>query len=530
MKKNYIAMLAIAAGAVLVSCSKEADEPKASDSDILTFTVCAPSADETRAHLDNFDNLKLIWDTTDQLKVWADNNSSAPQIYNYGAGTGNNYATFSGTNPGNESTGKYYIMHPVQSDATFDGTHFTATIPTEQKAVANGFDPAAIISVAATTGKEDKNISLKHVCAFMKVTTTQACKSISVTALQGLKLAGKMTISSEAKVSDYSAGEETVKLVPSSGTSFEAGTYLIAFAASDSYKGFTISVDYESDSYKDVTTDWTSGAEAFSKGYVYNLGTVPAESSSAKSRTFAVYAPGADAAATRAHLDNLDNLKLIWDTTDKLQVWANNTYSTSQQFNYGTGTGNNYATFTGTDPADDSTEKYYIMHPYQSDATFDGTHFTATIPTSQVATANGFDPAAILSFVATTGKDDKNVSLKHACAFMKVTTTQACKEISITAKEGLKLAGKMSFSSEAKVTTYTTGEGTVKLVPGSGSSFAAGTYLIAFAASDSYKGFTVKVDYESDSYKDVETEWTSGAEAFSKGYVYNLGTVPAETK
>lgn len=249
-----------------------------------------------------------------------------------------------------------------------------------------------------------------------------------------------------------------------------------------------------------------------------------------KKMSFLVGSPSSE---SRAVVSDLGNPKVNWETTDQIIVWGE-TQKTNHVFSFSDyGKNHNYAAFTGDAF---KAEKYYIMYPNQSGASFDGSgSITATIPTIQKATANSFDPNAALCAGATEGQYDRSVSILHACAFLKIKTVKECKSITITATGSgdagseWKVAGEVTIvasSSGAKITGYNNAVGTVKMTANGvddTSTFSAGTYLLAVISSTKFPGIRAVVDYADGTKADKSASPTGGFQ-FNAAYIYNLGT------
>jgi len=276
--KNIYALLAFAAGVAFASCTSD-NEDIINNADFgpKTFQVCTPSADATRALVNGIDtqNPQVNWEKTDEIYVWGVGKTAASTFKWDKAGAYQNYAYFTGNI--DRTASQYFLMYPNQSDATFDGTKIiTATIPVVQTPTLGSFDPKAAICTGATKGSDDKSVSILHACTFFKITLTKECNSVVVKAADNAswKMAGKVTIetsSSASKITSFTGSEGSeVSLKNSDGSSFAAGTYLIAVAPSTKFPGISVTVNYADGTKVEKSK---SGETEFAAAYIYNLGT-----------------------------------------------------------------------------------------------------------------------------------------------------------------------------------------------------------------------------------------------------------------
>lgn len=283
---KYLSILACAAGLIsFASCSEsEVNEVIDNNPQLITFKVGAPSAG-TRAVIAgdvNAQNVKVDWETTDKINVWGLNGSTTPTVFNQPEidAEYQNYAKFEGIIA---KASKYFVMYPDQAGATisFSGEkgNISATVPSVQKATANSFDPAAAICAGATKSDFDNTVEVLHACAFLKITTTKPCYSVTVTPAtnKSYSMTGGVTIeasSSGSKIIGFPSGVPSVTLTADGtancASTFPAGTYLMAIIPSTEYPGLDIMVDYGGDDKPHVTNETQLQLNAAN---IYNLGT-----------------------------------------------------------------------------------------------------------------------------------------------------------------------------------------------------------------------------------------------------------------
>jgi len=268
-------LLACAASTLFVaSCSYSESSDLTKNTPVeMSFTVGAPSS-TTRAvvvGVNDQQNPAVNWETTDKIYVWGLGSTYASTFSQSQFGKYHNYSTFTGTIIPAE---KYWIMYPNQVGASFDGVDvISATIPNCQKAVSGSFDPAAAICTGATKGQDDASVSIKHACAFLKITTTQDCYSVTVSG--NAEMTGDVKIQTSPSGNSLSFDDNTytyVKLTADGTenctTTFPAGTYLMAIAPNEGFPGFTVVVDYGTS----TPTVTNSNTIQFNAAYIYNLG------------------------------------------------------------------------------------------------------------------------------------------------------------------------------------------------------------------------------------------------------------------
>jgi len=132
--------------------------------------------------------------------------------------------TFSGYLPqeANETASNFVAMYP---EGSFSAEGYGMTIPTEQTAVANSFDPKANLLIAATAKGSDMKFSLSNVCSFIKITVPSPVASLTVSANENI--AGDITVSTDGTCDGGTSN--TVTLKPATeGSTIAAGTYYIA--------------------------------------------------------------------------------------------------------------------------------------------------------------------------------------------------------------------------------------------------------------------------------------------------------------
>lgn len=300
---RFYYLLACAGMLLFPSCSEsEVSDVTDNSPEVMSFEVYSPSSgsETTRTYIPvgNPDtgieatSPNVYWSETDKIWIWAlgkdDQTVSSSHLFSYTKhGNHLNYATFEGYDFSSEleSIKKFVVLYPNQEGATCNNNSVvTCRIPNVQKATINSFDPAAAICAGSTTGNYDTNVSLKHACAFLKITVPKKCKSVIVAAANNPDwfVTGQIYLTapsagSKVEIANSPDGYRYVMLT-ADGTmdctsSFDPGTYAIAIAPSTGFPGLFIRVTYE-DGVVVETTNNSDGIH-FTSAFLYNLGTAP---------------------------------------------------------------------------------------------------------------------------------------------------------------------------------------------------------------------------------------------------------------
>ena len=244
MKRNILICLAAFAALMSVSCEKAEPNPAPVQKSPASITVEVDDA-LTKTVLGGDDGLSILWDGSESIGVF-DGIAAAPNKFD-AASAG---ASTSFTGAVSDGAENFIIFYPYQADATVSDAA-TATIqvqiPAVQKAVKNGFDPAAGLSAIQVTSL-DGSITLKNQFALLKVNVDQDGVSAITVSATNRKLAGGIAL----KVSTNGGSNST--LVPTSNSvtlknaddsALEQGIYYIAVRPSSTtspYTGFKMEV------------------------------------------------------------------------------------------------------------------------------------------------------------------------------------------------------------------------------------------------------------------------------------------------
>ena len=243
MKRNILISLAAFAALMTVSCEKT--EPKSTPLQKSPAMITVEVDDALTKTVLGEDGLSVLWDGTESIGVF-DGISATPNKFD-AASAG---ATTSFSGEVTDGAENFIVFYPYQADATVSDAS-TATIqvqiPAVQKAVKNGFDPAAGLAAIQATSL-DGPITLKNQFALLKVNVDQDGVTAITVSATNRKLAGGIAL----KVSTNGGSNST--LVPTSNSvtlknaddsALEQGIYYIAVRPSSTtspYKGFKMEV------------------------------------------------------------------------------------------------------------------------------------------------------------------------------------------------------------------------------------------------------------------------------------------------
>ena len=264
MKKYILPLMSIAMLMAMASCSSSDDEvaeiKEESKLVPMTFTATQESNVGTRAALNGN---SVDWQTGDEISIFD--------------GAGNQQFTLTGDVKDGEFSGtasseatQFTAVYPYTDGAQLksDGSVSGITLPAEQTAYKDSFDPKAALMMAYTEDKSQLNF--KNVVSLVKVTTDFACRKIGLSAYEDIAGTGTLSYNNgEPSIAFDSNQSRTVTLIPADGESvIAAGTYYIAIRPHTSI-GFSI-VFRNSDCSKVYIR--TSTQNTFSRSKIKNLG------------------------------------------------------------------------------------------------------------------------------------------------------------------------------------------------------------------------------------------------------------------
>ncbi|MCR5068189.1 MAG: fimbrillin family protein [Prevotella sp.] len=293
--KSYSGMAAVCAMLTFASCGNDIELTEAQAPVKGEYKVTFTASQESNATRTALNGTDVEWQAGDAITVF--DGAGANRTFEFARyavideqevkTVGEFAGTITVTTPKS-----YCSVYPAIESATIDSDYGISglSLPVEQVATPNGFDPRAAIMTARndnadniTSTKEDLSLGeFKHVCAFVKVTTTEAYDKITFTANGGEGIAGGFTVTLDengiSTVTPAADASTTVSLVPAiEGTKIAAGTYFIAILPGTLEEGFTMSCSSIDSENKEVTTmvrSYNGTTSAFSRHNVVNMGTV----------------------------------------------------------------------------------------------------------------------------------------------------------------------------------------------------------------------------------------------------------------
>lgn len=262
--------MSIAMLMAMASCSSSDDEvaeiKEESKLVPMTFTATQESNAETRSALNNSNGVD--WQAGDEISVFDGTGAGCNHQFSL---TGDaSLGKFSGI-ASSEAT-SFTAVYPYTEGAQLesDGIVSGITLPAEQTATPNSFDPKAALMMAYSTDKS--KLDFKNVVSLVKVTTDFDCKSIVLTAKENIAGTGKLTYNSGAPSINFTSNiSQTITLKPATGESFDAGTYYIVVPPTTLTNGFSIRF-INSDDSKAFTRTSTKN-NIFNRSGIRNLGT-----------------------------------------------------------------------------------------------------------------------------------------------------------------------------------------------------------------------------------------------------------------
>ena len=232
----------------------------------MTFTATQESNAETRSALNG--NNGVDWQTGDEISVFDGTGAGCNHQFSL---TGDaSLGKFSGI-ASSEAT-SFTAVYPYTEGAKLekDGSVSGITLPAEQTAYKDSFDPKAALMMAYTTDKS--KLDFKNAVSLVKITTDFDCKSIVLTAKENIAGTGTLSYNNGKPSIAFDTNEsQTITLKPASENGvIAAGTYYIAISPHTS-SGFSIRFINSADT-KAYTRKSTKN-NIFNRSKIKDLGT-----------------------------------------------------------------------------------------------------------------------------------------------------------------------------------------------------------------------------------------------------------------
>lgn len=368
MKKYILPFMSIAMLMAMASCSSSDDEvaeiKEESKLVPMTFTATQESNAETRSALNNRNGVD--WQAGDEISVFDGTGAGCNHQFSL---TGDaSLGKFSGI-ASSEAT-SFTAVYPYTEGATLgeDGSVSGITLPAEQTATPNSFDPKAALMMAYSTDKS--KLDFKNAVSLVKVTTQFACKKIVLSANEDIAGTGTltMTFDNDTYTSSFtfnSGSSKTITLKPATGESFDAGTYYIVVPPTTLTNGFSISF-INSDDSKAYTRKSTKN-NIFNRSKIKDLGTF---TESGTSWTSTIESNGNVKASQQVDMGvfsiNEKNYRLIFTKSNlTANGLAENEYDYGDYFAWGANEPW-YTSYSGTTFNGWKDGKSYGYHPYNA--------------------------------------------------------------------------------------------------------------------------------------------------------------------
>ena len=232
MKAYRFAAAAIVA--VLFSCSKTEVQPS-DDASVNTFTA---STVPTKITIDS--DWRLSWEEDDAVSV-----NDGVGTYSFTADAAGSTTTLSKDGFVIDAGANYYAVFPEAAVSGYAGSSATIEVAGGRAATAGEYPSAP--SVAKTTGAAH-SFSFLNVCGLVSFVLTESdVAGIVLFGGNGEDLAGTVTVNTETGVvGGVVAGEKSILLRPSAGSTFPTGRYYVAVLPQSFSGGMSITL-YKAD-------------------------------------------------------------------------------------------------------------------------------------------------------------------------------------------------------------------------------------------------------------------------------------------
>ncbi|MGN0050842.1 MAG: hypothetical protein ACI37N_06595 [Prevotella sp.] len=223
---------------------------------------------------------------------------------------------------------------------------------------------------------------------------------------------------------------------------------------------------------------------------------------------------------------------VIWKTDDKISVFdGKNEAQYNHVFTLSSGNGSISGSFTGE--VNNPNTTFYAVYPYTVGAKLEVDTDTnkdyvsgITLPSTQTAYKDSFDPNAALMIAKSSDKN--NFNFLNVVSLVKVTTKFDCKRIVLNANEDIAGTGELYWDDTDPYISFTSNTSmSIVLKPQEGQDkIAAGTYYIAVKPGTLASGWSIS--FTSTDYN-VYTRKANSGVTFNRGYIRSIGTFNAET-
>lgn len=259
MKKYiYISLMALVA---IAACSKE-EASVTPEKTLKTFTALTDT-DITKTSLN--ESFGIVWSTDDDVTVFPGANAAGVKFDVSETAREGLEATLSGYCDDSEV---YYALSPAQAGATIADGAITASLETNQTAVAGSFGPTANLSVACSTDKT--SMQFKNVGALVGITIgNEGITGLKLESINGEALSGNVTVSATPETLGSVISKSGVNYVEMSGSLAKDATYYFVVLPGTYANGFRVTL-FKSGEFASFTK---SGEQVLERNHNLDLGT-----------------------------------------------------------------------------------------------------------------------------------------------------------------------------------------------------------------------------------------------------------------
>ncbi len=231
-------LTAVSVSVMLASC---VEKPEEQPMQPITVTASFGEKLETKTAVKE-GGKDMFWDGGDQIKFFYGDKSAQLKSSISSAASS---ASFNGYFPGAIKFGNddIYGLYPYSEEATLEGSTITASIPSEQLAVAGSFAKDAAVAVARSGNMV---MSFYNVCSGIRFTVNRSdIKSVTLEGNASEALAGKVKITFSGKypTAKVVSGVQSITLSAPEGKCLQAGKwYYIVTAPVSLSKGFRLTL------------------------------------------------------------------------------------------------------------------------------------------------------------------------------------------------------------------------------------------------------------------------------------------------
>ncbi len=182
---------------------------------------------------------------------------------------------------------------------------------------------------------------------------------------------------------------------------------------------------------------------------------------------------------------------VFWSVGDQVDVWVG---ETAYEFTSTLEETSSQSIFTGLAPADMGTS-WVLVYPKGASTGKSGSVISATLPATQTARANSYDPSAALLYGVS--RTASSTTCKHLYSGIRIMFTQTgIRRVSLRGNAGEKIAGDFTFvfSGETPSISGGTSETIVLNAPGGGTFETGKWYFILCLPTVFSRGITITAD------------------------------------